>query len=381
MAELRDDENTAYVELVQELLNYPQGEEQALLATRPELVDENLVMTLLAVAKMLMERDGQEAESTAGWLVGFAQDLAGQLGLDIGGDDDDDCSQDDLDFLNALIEAEQTDKTQVPVLFAQNLQRLTPGLGAIMKWYTQKVVTTRPEDAEGFVALIENIVNRLSEFPLDNRAQNMEIVIAGYEAVLTVRTKENHSEKWAQTQNNLAGSLSNKIRGDKAENMEQSIASYKAALEVRTPQSLPLDCLQTSRNLGTAHFNQGHWQKAIEAYETAMEAAETSRSWSVDDTERQRVLQSALSVYENAIQCAVNLKNYKQAIEYTERIRSRQLVELMHSKDLYHDAQVPAEIQQYLDEYQQLNQKIQNLQEGGEERQLAVKASRSIADL
>ena len=49
-----------------------------------------------------------------------------------------------------------------------------------------------------------------------------------------------------------------------------------------------------------------------EAYEIAMKAAETSRSWSVNDEERQRVLQSALSVYENAIQCAVNLKNYKQ---------------------------------------------------------------------
>jgi CHAT domain-containing protein len=562
MAELRDDENTAYVELVQELLNCPQGEEHALLATRPELVDEHLVMNLLAVAQMLMERDGQEAESTAVLLVGFAQDLAEQLGLDIGGDDDD-CSQEDLDFLNALIEAEQTDETQVPVLFAQNLQRLTPGLGVIMKWYTQRVVATRPEDAEGFVGLIENIVISLSDFPLGNRAQNAEIVLAGYEAVLMVRTKGNNPEKWAQTQNNLAtayyerirgdkaenmelsiacykaalevytqedfpidwamtqnnlanahgdrirgdkaenmelsiacykaalevrtqedfpiqwattqnnlagslsnrirgdkaenmelsiacykaalevytqedfpidwattqnnlanahgdrirgdkaenmelsiacykaalevytqedfpidwamtqnnlaGSLSNRIRGDKAENMELSIACYKAALEVRSPQNLPIDCLQSARNLGTAHFNQGNWQQAIAAYEVAMEAAETSRSWSVNDEERQRVLQSALSVYENAIQCAVNLKDYQQAIEYTERVRSRQLVELMASKDLYSDAQVPAEIQAYLDEYQQLNQSIQDLR-GDSSEKLASSSSRDQRD-
>jgi CHAT domain-containing protein len=382
MAELRDDENTAYVELVQELLNCPQGEEQALLATRPELMNENLVMTMLARARTLMERDGQEAKSTVGWLVGFAQDLARQLGLDIGEEGEDEgASQADLDFLNALIKAEQHDESQVQVLFAENIERLTPGLGAVMQWYTKQIVATQPEDAEGFVALIENIVIRLSDFPFGNRARNLEIVLAGYEAVLIVRTKENHSEKWAQTQNNLANAYLNRIIGDRAQNLEDAIAGYESALEIRTPQSLPLDCLQTSRNLGTAYFNQGHWQKAIEAYETAMEAAETSRSWSVDDTERQRVLQSALSVYENAIQCAVNLKNYKQAIEYTERVRSRQLVELMASKDLYHDAQVPTEIQQYLDEYQQLNQIIQNLQEGGgEERQLAA-ASRSIADL
>jgi CHAT domain-containing protein len=429
MTELRDDENTAYVELVQELLNCPQGEEQALLATRSELVNENLVMNLLAVAQMLMERDGQEAESTAGWLVGFAEDVAGQLGLDIGDQGQDEgASQEDLDFLNALIKAEQHNISQVQVLFAENIERLTPGLGAIMQWYTKQIVATQPEDAEGFVALIENIVIGLSDFPLGNRARNLEIVLAGYEAVLIVRTKENHSEKWAQTQNNLANAYSDRIIGDRAQNLEDAIAGYESALEIytkkdfpidwamtqnnlasaysdriigdraqnledaiagyesaleiRTPQSLPLGCLQTSRNLGTAYFNQGHWQKAIEVYETAMEAAETSRSWSVDDTERQRVLQSALSVYENAIQCAVNLKNYKQAIEYTERVRSRQLVELMASKDLYHDAQVPAEIQQYLDEYEQLNQIIKNLQEGGEEeRQLATTASRTIADL
>jgi CHAT domain-containing protein len=656
---LNYDENTAYVELVQELLNCPQGEEQALLATRPELVNENLVMNLLAVAQMLMERDSQEAESTTGWLVGFAQDLAGQLGLDIGDQgQEEDGSQADLDFLNALIEAELKDERQVQVLFAQNIERLTSGLGAVMQWYTKQIMATRPEDAEGFVALIGNTVTRLSEFPLGNRAQNIEIVLAGYQAVLTVMTQENHREKWARTQNNRANAYSgrikgnraenlenaiagyesaleiytkenfpidwattqnnranaysdrikgdraenlekaiagyesaleirtrenfpiqwattqnnrasaysdritgdraenlentiggyesaleiytktdfpidwamtqnnrasaylnrirgdraenlenaiagyesaleirtkgnfpidwamtqnnrasaysnrikgdraenlekaiagyesaleiytkenfpiqwattqnnranaysdrikgdraenlenaiagyesaleiytkenfpidwamtqnnrasaysDRIKGDRAENLENAIACYKAALEVRTPQSLPLECLQTSRNLGTAYFNQGHWQQAIEAYETAMEAAETSRSWSVDDTERQRVLQSALSVYENTIQCAVNLKNYRQAIEYTERVRSRQLVELMGSKDLYHDAQVPAEIQQYLDEYQKLNQKIQNLKEGGgEEGQLANTDSRSIADL
>jgi tetratricopeptide (TPR) repeat protein len=125
-------------------------------------------------------------------------------------------------------------------------------------------------------------------------------------------------------------------------------------VEIRTLQTLPIACLQTACNLGTANFNQGNWQKAIEAYETAMQAVELSRSWSVNDEERQRVLKSALSVYENAIQCAVNLKDYKREIEYTERVRSRQLAELMASKDLYHDAQIPVAIQSYLLAYLQI---------------------------
>ena len=185
MADMQDTEQQVYLELVQELLSCPQGEEQALLATRPELVNEQLVAAMLAVAQWMQEQDGEE--SNAGWLQNFARQVAQQIGLELDSDDED-CGQEDLDFLNALIQAEMEDSSQVQQLFAQNLQRLTPGLGAIMKWLVTQVVATQPEEAESFVGLIENVVIRLSEFLLGNRAQNMEIVIAGYEVVLTVRT-------------------------------------------------------------------------------------------------------------------------------------------------------------------------------------------------
>ncbi len=652
MSERQDGKYQDYLDLVQELLDCQEGEEQTLLAKRSELIDENLVMALLAVAEMLTERDGREAEATVDWLVNFAQDLAGQLGVAIEDkSQNEDYEQEDLDFLNALIEAEQRDEHQVKALFAQNLESLTMGLGAIMKIYIEQIVATQPQDAEGFVALIENIVIRLYEFPLGNRAQNMEIVIAGLVAVLTVRTRENHSQKWAQTQNNLAAAYSdrikgdkaeniekaisfyeaalsirkkedfpiqwagtqnnlaaaysdrikwdkaeniekaiscyeaaleickkedfpiqwattqnnlavsyknrikgdkaeniekaiscyeaalsirtkedfpiqwagtknnlagswsdrikgdkaeniekaiacyeaaleiykkedfpiqwattqnnlavsykNRIKGDKSENMEKAIVCYEAALEIRTkgnfpiqwattqnnlanvygerieghkaenleksigcyeaaleirtkenfpiewagtqeniaifylekgqndlaiehylkaleiftPETLPINVIKANRGIGNIYLKQEHWQKAIEAYKIAMQSAETSRSWSVNDTERQRVLQTALSVYENAIQCAINLKDYRSAIEYTERVRSRQLVELMASKDLYGDAQVPAEIQAYLTEYRQLNEDIENLREGGDRTMSATKTSRDSQTL
>jgi hypothetical protein len=55
-----------------------------------------------------------------------------------------------------------------------------------------------------------------------------------------------------------------------------------------------------------------------------MQATETSRSWSVNDHERQRVLTEAFRVYENAIQCAINLKEDKRSVDYTS-ISSRQI--------------------------------------------------------
>jgi hypothetical protein len=74
--------------------------------------------------------------------------------------------------------------------------------------------------------------------------------------------------------------------------------------------------------------------------------------------------------------CAGGRNPDRRAIEYTERVRSRQLVELMASKDLYGDAQVPAEIQAYLTEYQQLNEDIDNLRESGDRTMFASKTSR-----
>jgi tetratricopeptide (TPR) repeat protein len=531
----------AYAGLVQALLSCEDGQEEAILAGQPELVDEGLVMTALAVAQMLAQRDGEAAMPTVRWLVRFATDLAQKLGIelpDLAEESDGEGSQEDLDFLDLLIQAEMKDAQQVPQLFAQNLDRLTPGLGKIMQWLLGQVLATQPEAAEAYAGLMENIVNRLQEFPLGNRAQNLEIVLAGYTAVLQVRTPENNPEKWAMTQNNRANAYLNRIAGDRAQNLEEAIKGYEAALEIRTkkdfpiqwattqnnratayseriagdraqnleeaikgyeaaleirtkkdfpidwamtqnnraaayseriagdraqnleeaikgyeaaleiytkkdfpidwamtqnnrasaylnriagdraqnleeaitgyaaaleirtkkdfpidwamtqnnranaylnriagdraqnleeaitgyaaaleiytPESLPIECLKTSRNLGNAHFTQGQWQQVIDTYQTAIQAAETSRSWAIDEDERQRIIREALSVYENTIQAQINLGQIGAAIITSERARSRQLGDFMAINDLYPQGQIPAEVQEYQEIQQQL---------------------------
>jgi CHAT domain-containing protein len=104
-----------------------------------------------------------------------------------------------------------------------------------------------------------------------------------------------------------------------------------------TPTTIPIDTLKTSHAQGQIYFQQGEWQLAIDAYEIAMQAVETSRHLLVDEQQRQEMLDGAHSIYENAIQCAINLQNYPQAIQYTERSRTRQLVELMAQKNLSAD--------------------------------------------
>jgi CHAT domain-containing protein/tetratricopeptide (TPR) repeat protein len=253
-------EQQVYLELVQELLNCSQGQESELLATKPELVNEQLVEALLLVA--------ERREQDVAWLRGFSQNLATQLGLERGGvekekqPDSEDWSQADLDFLFALMKAEQNDSSQVQQLFAQNIERLTPQLGAIMKWSMAQILERELENADDSAALIENIAIKLSDFQLGNRAQNIEIVIAGYAAVLTAWTKENSPEYWARAQCNLGNAYQNRSRGDKAENLEQSIDCYQSALEIYTKADFHTNWATTQNNLAMAYCNRIRGDKA-----------------------------------------------------------------------------------------------------------------------
>jgi CHAT domain-containing protein len=238
---------------------------------------------------------------------------------------------------------------------AENLESAIAGYEAALE------IRTKENFPIQWATTQNNLANVYSDRIKGDKAENLEKAIVGYEAALEIYTKQDFPLDWAMMQNNLANVYSQRIKGDGAENLEQAIEGYEAALEVRTFLSLPLDCLQTARNLGNIHFTQGNWQRAIYAYETAIEAAETSRSWAIDEEERQRIIREALSVYENTIQAQINLGQIGAAIVTTERARSRQLVDFMASNDLYSNAEIPFEVQEYLQEYEQLQQAIQRL--------------------
>jgi hypothetical protein len=139
---------------------------------------------------------------------------------------------------------------------------------------------------------------------------------------------------------------------------------------------LPVDTLKSARALGDLHFSQGHWQAALtEGYQLAIAAVEQTRTWATDDQRRQELLENAMGVYANALQCHINLGQYAEAILLTERARSRHLVELMASNDLYQGGDIPPEVQHYLDEYETLQHRIDQLQKRQENDGLAMASS------
>jgi tetratricopeptide (TPR) repeat protein len=91
----------------------------------------------------------------------------------------------------------------------------------------------------------------LNEFPLANRALNLELSIAAYEAALRIYTREAAPENWAGIQNNLGLAYGDRIRGERAENLEQAITAYESALQVYTREVFPVGWAMTQNNLGT----------------------------------------------------------------------------------------------------------------------------------
>ena len=158
-----------------------------------------------------------------------------------------------LQVLLATAES-QGDVQKVYPLLAEHLDKLDDRLAELLRaWATNTLEEAKPE----VVVLFSNLI---AQFPLGNKASNMEIAITGYEIALTVYTCDAFPQDWAMTQHNLANAYRERIRGEKAENLELAIAYYQNALKKVIPFSQ--DWATTHNNLGNAYSNRIKGDKA-----------------------------------------------------------------------------------------------------------------------
>jgi CHAT domain-containing protein len=130
------------------------------------------------------------------------------------------------------------------------------------------------------------------------------------------------------------------------------------SLEIFKPTIFPADCLISGRVLGNTAFKGGLWSEAIKGYSLAIDAVETSRTWVTSESRRQEILVEGIDVYENMVQACINNGQLDKAIETVERARSKRLVDLMASNDLYQDGAIPPEVKELLHEFDELQQRI-----------------------
>ena len=238
----------AYLELIQALLECPNGANDILNAHR-ELVDADFVQIVEAVAADM----AAEGNSNAAWLQSLATYLANYVGNTV-------TPEEYSSFLMEVLQATQDSRGNPQVVYPvlkQNFDKLDLNLAQILQtWATSTFTEVTSEQAASFAAVIVNFGNLIQPFPLGRRAWNLEIGITCYTAALIVYTRKDYPEQWATIQNNLGAAYSNRIEGVRAANIELAIACYREALIVYTPKDYPEKWATTQNNLGATYSNR-----------------------------------------------------------------------------------------------------------------------------
>ncbi|WP_446361290.1 CHAT domain-containing protein [Coleofasciculus chthonoplastes] len=258
---------------------------------------------------------------------------------------------------------------------AENLE------AAITHFNNALLVRTQSDFPQDWAGTQNNLGNAYLYRIRGDRADNLEAAIAHYDNALLVYTQSDFPQQWAGTQNNLALTYSERIRGDRAENIEVAIAHCHNALLVYTPNNFPIECFQTSQSLGNLAWDNHDFNLAIQSYQLAIKAVEQSRNWVIDEERRQEILTDSIHVYKRIVQAYLNIGEIGNALEYSERFRCQQLVELMASDVLNPGGEITPEVQELLIDYEELQQRINSLRFNSQTEAVpALTGSRRLPD-
>ncbi|WP_341524929.1 CHAT domain-containing protein [Nostoc sp. UHCC 0302] len=219
-------------------------------------------------------------------------------------------------------------------------------------------VRTRDRFPQEWAQTMHNLGFAYSDRIIGEQAENLELAINCNEELLIVRTRESFPEEWANTQWSFGNYYTKRLRGERAENIKQAIHHYTQALQEFTSSAFPQKCLSVGRSLGNVAFINQIWDKAIFGYAAAIEAVETSRIWATSETRRQKILEEAIDIYQEMVQACINAGQLEKAFEYSERSRSKRLVDLMASYSLYQGEEIPPKVQKLLQQYEELQRQI-----------------------
>jgi len=164
------------------------------------------------------------------------------------------------------------------------------------------------------------------------KAENLELAIAAFEASLEIWTRDAFPEDWATCQNNLATAYADRIRGKKAENLELAIAACEASLEISTRDAFPIKNAITLYRLGSAYRDNSQLPEAYNTFNSAIETVELMRSEIIigGEADRQKLAEKYNKLYQSMVEVCLDMENKTAALEYIERSKTRNLVELFH---------------------------------------------------
>ncbi|MEG3973147.1 CHAT domain-containing protein [Microcoleus sp. herbarium8] len=246
----------AYLNLIHQLLISPSELEEAILIKNSHLIDAGLIQKLEQEAEIIKKR-GHLHE--ANFLMNIATRLINAMQLS---SEQSAC----LSLIKQVLVAAHhvSDERQFLYLLLQNnIDKLNHTFVSLLKSWTssilQKITLNAAHELAADIGLFSNF---LFGFELGVRAENIEIVITGYEIAAKVFWETKSLQNWANTQYNLGNTYCERIRGDKPDNLELAINHYLAALSIQNRDECPKEWALTKNSLGTAYLERIQEEKA-----------------------------------------------------------------------------------------------------------------------
>ena len=178
-----------------------------------------------------------------------------------------------------------------------------------------------------------NLANAYINRIRGEKADNLEMAISACQAALAVYTHEVFPFEWAEAQNNLGAVYTKRIRGEKADNLEMAISACQAALSVRTREKFPINHAETLYNLGLAYRYNFQLPEAYNSLKAAIETVESLRMEIIigGEADRQKLAEEWNKLYQQMVKVCLEMENKTAALEFIERSKTRNLVELFHN--------------------------------------------------
>ena len=243
---------------------------------------------------------------------------------------------------------------------AENLEKAIDYFNQALQVYTYEDF---PED---WAMVQKNLGVAYKNHLFQDKADRFERAIDCYQNALKVYTRNTHPNKWSETKNNLGNAYLDRILGKQEQNLEKAICCYKQALNIRTREVFPQGYAETKFNLGLAYQKSNQWQLAHDTFANAIDTIESLRGEIVSGSEaneaKQKLAEQWHEIYRRMVEVSLKLNNSIEAIEYAERSKTRNLVELILSRDIntIFPPEITSQLEQLRDKIAKDQDKLQN---------------------
>ncbi|MEG4287064.1 CHAT domain-containing protein [Microcoleus sp. A006_D1] len=257
---------------------------------------------------------------------------------------------------------------------------------AIACYQNALLFCNRQKTPERWAMLCAYLGRAFSEHLKGEKNRNLKSAIVWYQNACQVYTQSSAPNRWAMLQIYLGRAFAQLTETENSSHLERAIACYHSAGQVYTRETYPHRWAQILFYLGQAYRVRGELFRAYGVFAAAVEAVEFLRcEVGVDaadlgdraSTAKAKLARTWTELYQGLVEVCLELgpnqPEYRaKALEYAERHKNRNLVELLVKCQLMPKGDIPAAV---LGELESLQLEIAREQRHQEQRESEYKTT------